>query len=128
MIESCVHQYPFQLGNYSRIISTSSPAAQQWFDLGLLWCYGYNHEESIACFQNALAEDSDCAMALWGIAYASGCNYNKPWCSFEQGELLASIKQARDAVTSAQLKSTSSLQHSISHCVIGPSHLVLDSS
>ena len=31
------------------------------------------------CFQKALEHDPDCAMAHWGVAYASGPNYNVPW-------------------------------------------------
>ena len=69
----------YYLGSYSRAVTTRSAEAQLWFDRGLLWCYGYNHDESVACYRRALEFDPDCAMAYWGIAYASGCNYNKPW-------------------------------------------------
>jgi hypothetical protein len=31
--------------------------------------YAYNHEEAIVCFQKALEEDPECAIAHWGIAY-----------------------------------------------------------
>ena len=34
----------FNLGTYSRKITTSSEAAQKAFDRGLIWLYGYNHE------------------------------------------------------------------------------------
>ena len=64
----------FNLGTYSRPITTTSAAAQLWFDRGLLWCYGYNHEESVRCFRQATECDTGCAMAYWGIAYASGSN------------------------------------------------------
>ena len=69
----------FDLGPYSRTITTTSPDAQRWFDRGLNWVYGYNHMEAIACFRKALAHDAQCAMAYWGIAYAAGPNYNLPW-------------------------------------------------
>jgi hypothetical protein len=39
--------YPFDLGTYTRPVSTASPAAQAWFDRGLLWSYGFNHEEAV---------------------------------------------------------------------------------
>jgi hypothetical protein len=64
----------YDLGTYSRLVTTSSAEAQVWFDRGLLWCYGYNHEESIRCFRKATEYDRGCAMAYWGIAYASGSN------------------------------------------------------
>ena len=53
----------FDLGSYSRGISTSSAEAQTWFDRGLAWCYAYNHEESVRCFEKATKADPDCAMA-----------------------------------------------------------------
>ena len=68
----------YDLGNYRRALSTKSPEAQLWFDCGLIWCYGYNHEEAVRCFQLAADADPDCALAHWGIAYAAGPNYNKP--------------------------------------------------
>jgi len=62
--------YPYDLGPYTRKITTGSPAAQLWFVRGLNWCFGFHHEEAIQCFEAALAADPDCAMAHWGIAYA----------------------------------------------------------
>ena len=77
--------YEFDLGTFARPITTSSPGAQAWFDRGLAWTYGFNHEEAIACFQKAASEDPNCAMAFWGISYATGPNYNKPWEAFDAG-------------------------------------------
>ena len=69
----------FDLGSHSRSITTSSSEAQTWFDRGLIWTYGFNHEEAVRCFQRALDADPRCAMAQWGIAYAAGPNYNYDW-------------------------------------------------
>lgn len=69
----------FDLGAYSRKITTRSPEAQLWFDRGLNWTFGFNHGEAIRCFQKALESDPECPMAHWGISYASGPNYNLPW-------------------------------------------------
>jgi len=69
----------FNLGAYRRPVTTQSAEAQRWFDRGLNWCYGFNHDEGIKCFERALAADPDCAMALWGIAYAAGPYYNLTW-------------------------------------------------
>ena len=33
----------FDLGPYSRKVTTSSPDAQLWFDRGLNWLFGFNH-------------------------------------------------------------------------------------
>ncbi|MDA0219977.1 MAG: tetratricopeptide repeat protein [Proteobacteria bacterium] len=85
----------YDLGGHSFAVTTSSPAAQTWFDRGLAWCYGFNHEEAIVCFENALAADPACAMAHWGLAYAVGPNYNKPWAEFDPVDLEASLERAR---------------------------------
>ena len=66
----------FDLGAHSRTVSTSSPEAQRWFNLGLNWCYGFNKEEGVKCFLRALDHDPECAMAHWGAAYGAGPFYN----------------------------------------------------
>jgi tetratricopeptide (TPR) repeat protein len=78
-----------------------SPEAQTWFDRGLIWCYGYNHEESVRCFQKASELDPNCAMTYWGTAYASGCNYNKAWEAFREEELKGALTTARAALQEA---------------------------
>jgi tetratricopeptide (TPR) repeat protein len=92
----------YDLGAYSRTVSTASPDAQQWFDRGLVWTYGYNHEEAIACFRKALAADPGCAMAHWGIAYCIGPNYNKPWVAFEADEKPDCIETAQASINAAK--------------------------
>lgn len=94
--------YPFDLGLYSRKISTRSKDAQLWFDRGLAWCYGYNHDEAVRCFQKSAKADPKCAMAQWGIAYAAGPNYNKQWKAFDVVYLKKSLKTARNATLKAQ--------------------------
>jgi tetratricopeptide (TPR) repeat protein len=95
-------EHPFDLGAYSRPASTASPAAQAWFDRGLLWSYAFNHEEAVRCFERAAAEDHGFALAHWGIAYAAGPNYNKDWDAFDEVELRASLRLAHDAVERAR--------------------------
>ena len=89
--------YPFDLGAYGRPASTASPAAQAWFDRGLLWSYGFNHEEAVRCFERAVADDPGFALAHWGIAYAAGPNYNKAWDAFDAVDLRASLRLAHEA-------------------------------
>ena len=93
--------YEFDLGSYSRPVTTSSPEAQLWFDRGLLWTYGFNHEEAVFCFKQAAEADPECAMAYWGIAYAIGPNYNKPWEAFDEAETLKTLSEAYDATMRA---------------------------
>ena len=91
----------YDLGTYSRPVTTSSRETQRWFDRGLVWCYGFNHEESIRCFAKAAELDQRCAMAYWGIAYAGGCNYNKPWEAFRETELQEALSAIRAAMKNA---------------------------
>ncbi|NCJ06870.1 tetratricopeptide repeat protein [Synechococcales cyanobacterium C] len=91
----------FDLGHYSRSITTTSPSAQLWFNRGLIWLYAYNHEEAISCFEKALNNDPECAMAHWGIAYAIGPNYNKPWEAFEEKEKPNAVQIAKKSITQA---------------------------
>jgi tetratricopeptide (TPR) repeat protein len=76
----------FDLGNHSQPITSRSTVAQTWFDRGLIWCYGFNHEEAIRCFHKVLEHDPDCAMGYWGLAYAASSFYNKPWEWFDWDE------------------------------------------
>jgi tetratricopeptide (TPR) repeat protein len=89
----------YDLGTHSWPVTTSAPQAQAWFDRGLVWAYGFNHEEAVYCFEQALSADPDCAMAYWGVAYALGPNYNKPWEAFDEHDLRTSTERA-DAATS----------------------------
>ncbi|CEJ58568.1 hypothetical protein PMG11_07222 [Penicillium brasilianum] len=71
--------YAFDLGVFERRVTTKSPEAQIWFNRGLIWAYAFNHHESAACFERAIAHDESFAMAYWGLAWTLGPNYNQPW-------------------------------------------------
>jgi tetratricopeptide (TPR) repeat protein len=91
----------YDLGTHSRPVTTSSPQAQRWFDRGLNWIYGFNHEEAIRCFERALEHDPGCAMAWWGIAYAYGPHINKEWRFYSQDELLETLPTVAQALAEA---------------------------
>jgi tetratricopeptide (TPR) repeat protein len=93
--------YDFDLGNWSRKVSTLSEAAQQWFDRGLNWTYAYNHEEAVACFRRAADADPNCAMAWWGIACASGPFYNRPWIRHSDAEVARVLPACHEAISTA---------------------------
>ncbi|CAD0096533.1 unnamed protein product [Aureobasidium vineae] len=95
-------EYPYDLGTHHTTVATSSNSAQRWFDRGLIWTFAFNHEEAITCFQCAVEEDADCAMAYWGLAYASGPNYNKPWEFFDDDDFIASVRKANTAAVEAR--------------------------
>ncbi|MFQ6329068.1 tetratricopeptide repeat protein [Nocardia sp. CWNU-33] len=91
----------YDLGKYTRPVTTTSPAAQRWFDRGLIWTYAFNHEEAVRCFALASDEDAGCAMAHWGLAYALGPNYNKPWEFFDEMELADTVTRTFEATRRA---------------------------
>jgi tetratricopeptide (TPR) repeat protein len=92
----------FDLGSYTRPVTTDSDLAQTWFTRGLVWAYGFNHEEAAACFERSAEADPGCVMAYWGLAYALGPNYNKPWEAFDPDEVSASISRASAALAAAE--------------------------
>jgi tetratricopeptide (TPR) repeat protein len=91
----------FDLGGYAREVTTLSAEAQAWFTRGLLWAYAFNYEEAARCFERAIAKDPDCALAYWGLAYALGPNYNKPWEAFDPVDLSSSVSRAFAASAAA---------------------------
>jgi tetratricopeptide (TPR) repeat protein len=87
----------YDLGNFKRSITASSNEAQIWFDRGLNWVYAYNHGEAVECFKKAIESDPSCAMAHWGVAYATGPNYNLPWHLYDPAGRAQALAEAYDA-------------------------------
>jgi len=87
------------LGQHTRKVATSQPEAQQYFDQGLNFMFAFNHDEAVRAFRQATEIDPDCAMGYWGIALASGVNYNNPNFPPEKAKI------AWDALQKAREKS-----------------------
>jgi tetratricopeptide (TPR) repeat protein len=64
------------LGDTHWTVSTQNAEAQRFFDQGMKYLYGFNHEAAIASFRRAAELDPKLAMAYWGTAYALGPNIN----------------------------------------------------
>ena len=96
----------FDLGRHTRHIATRSTEAQRWFDLGLNWSFGFNHEEGVKCFEKALEADPGCVMAHWGVAYALGPFYNLAWRELGEREAAAAIGLAYDHIARARALAT----------------------
>ena len=64
------------LGDINHPVSTKNAEAQKFFNQGLAYLYGFNHDEAVRSFKRAAALDPQLAMAYWGIALALGSNYN----------------------------------------------------
>jgi tetratricopeptide (TPR) repeat protein len=66
------------LGSYHRAVTTTSAAAQQYFDQGMRLLWAFNHDESTRSFAKAAELDASCAACFWGVALTVGPNYNYP--------------------------------------------------
>ncbi|KAJ5907702.1 hypothetical protein N7495_000384 [Penicillium taxi] len=98
----------YDLGNFSRKITTASPDAQIWFNRGLTWAYSFNHAEAAYCFEQATIHDPSCAMAQWGLSFALGPSYNKPWEKFDPDDLKKSVYRSYHASRKANELATHS--------------------
>ena len=69
---------PLILGVASGVMdATVNEAARPYFQQGMGLVDGFNHMEAVRAFRAAQALDPECAMCLWGEAYALGPNINK---------------------------------------------------
>jgi tetratricopeptide (TPR) repeat protein len=66
------------LGHHDYDITTSNEEARAFFRQGLVYAYGFNHQEALRAFRRAKELDPDCAMCFWGEAYVLGPNLNLP--------------------------------------------------
>lgn len=62
------------VGHVHFAVSTQNAEAQRYFDQGMAYLYGFNHEAAVRSFQHAGELDSNLAMAWWGVALALGPN------------------------------------------------------
>ena len=100
----------FDLGSHFRIVSTHSPDAQRWFNIGLNWCFAFNKGEGVKCFRRALEFDPNCVMAHWGIAYGSGPFYNMTWRDHSEEEANTATSIAHEYIEKAR---------ALAHCATG---------
>jgi len=75
------------LGEAHRVITTSSPEAQRYFDQGVRLMWAFNHDEATRSFARAAAIDPTCASCYWGVALTVGPNYNLPFLSAERAKV-----------------------------------------
>src|SRR5438874_12153272 len=64
------------IGHVHFAVSTQNAEAQRYFDQGMAYLYGFNHETAIRSFQRAGELDPNLGMAWWGVALALGPNIN----------------------------------------------------
>src|SRR5215467_9872587 len=88
------------LGTYHRAV-TANEQAQKYFDQGLRFIYGFNHDEAERAFREAARIDPNCAMAWWGVAYALGPNYNLPIDAARHTKAVEAVHKAQKVESSA---------------------------
>ncbi len=66
------------LGDHTRAISTKSKEAQAFFNQGLAFFYGFNHDEALRSFHRAAEYDPECAAIHYAIALTNGPHINYP--------------------------------------------------
>jgi hypothetical protein len=74
--------------------SRANEAARRLFAQGMAQVYAFNEAEAIRSFKAALAQDPDCALCAWGVAYQMGPNINNT----ERGDLREALRYADYAV------------------------------
>ena len=89
------------LGNVHHPVTTKSEQAQKYFDQGLAFNYGFNHDEAYLSFAAAAALDPSMAMADWGIALVLGPNYNLPGNDERMKIAYGAIQRARSLEASS---------------------------
>lgn len=82
------------LGTISFPVTTTSTLAQTYFDQGLRFAYGFNHDEARRSFRMAQRLDPQCAMCYWGEALVLGPNINLPMQPEALEPALAALRKA----------------------------------
>ncbi|HEY7089943.1 MAG TPA: hypothetical protein VH518_17735 [Tepidisphaeraceae bacterium] len=94
------------LGDHHHPVSTSNAEAQKFFDQGLTLLFAFNHDEAMRSFMRAAELDPKLAMAHWGIAMATGPNYNldvdPPREKAAHEEIQKAIELSKDAPQAEQ--------------------------
>lgn len=76
--------------DYIHLSASQDSVIQTLFSNGLLWCYGFHHEEAARHFQTLLNQDPQNVLGLWGQVYSLTPFYNRPW-SWYSDELKSKI-------------------------------------
>lgn len=86
------------LGNFARVTTTQSDAAQRYFNQGMTLTYGFNHAEAARSFKEAARLDPQCAMCWWGAALVLGPNINLPMSETDMPEAYTTSRKAVEAL------------------------------
>ena len=92
-------------GHVQWTISTASPAAQRLYTQGVLQAYAFNEVEAVRMFKAALAQDPNCALCAWGVAWQLGPNINNTSRS-DVKEALRYLDHALRRITNGKASAT----------------------
>jgi tetratricopeptide (TPR) repeat protein len=85
-------------------IRTTNPRAQAFFDNGMQLAHAFAHKAAILAFHEAARLDPDCAMCLWGEAWAAGPTINFPIGADVQARLATMVARAETLAVNAPPK------------------------
>ena len=73
-------------GAHTRAITGAKPETQRYFDQGVAFITGFNHDEGLRAMEYAVQLDPECAMAWWGVALACSPHINNVGVSSVRAE------------------------------------------
>lgn len=76
-------------------ISGANAQAQAFFGNGLQLAHAFSHDEAVAAMRESVRLDPNCAMCLWGEAYATGPTINSDVNEADAARLAASLARAQ---------------------------------
>ena len=85
-------------------IRTTVPKAQAFFDNGMQLAHAFAHKAAIQAFHEAARLDPNCAMCVWGEAWAAGPTINYPIPPEDEAKLAAMVVRAQALSTHAPPK------------------------
>lgn len=83
------------LAPFHHPISTSEPLAQQFFDQGMVFVYGFEWSEAVRSFREATCLDPNCGMCFWGLGLALGYKNEAPLTGNEFSEARQALEKAQ---------------------------------
>jgi tetratricopeptide (TPR) repeat protein len=90
------------LGAHQRPTQATNSEAQRYFDQGLAFMYGFNHDEAIRAFRRAAELSPDAPMPWWGVALSYGPHINFPIVPPEKAKAaLEALAEARERIAHA---------------------------
>ena len=75
--------------------ASRSATAQRYFHQGVMLTWGFNPAEATRSFEAAASADPDCALCLWGLAWALGPNINADMAAGDEARVHAALGRAR---------------------------------